>query len=374
MKIAVVTLPLHTNYGGILQAYALRSVLARAGHEVVVARFRESAAQRLSHPLSVFLKQRGIVPYSHNYPLSAKEHAVIRCNTEKFIDKHIRRTNPLSGREMAACGFGAFVVGSDQVWRHYDPRYFLGFLPDGDVSKKISYAASFGIGSWPFSEGQTEEAKKLAARFDAVSVREDSGVGMCADNLGIETELVLDPTLLLKKEDYLALIPEAEESVKAHGQAAVESGNIFSYILDSTPSKEAVTAKAAELLGADINSIVPTVRPGKGVDIERCVWPSVERWIEGFERARFVVTDSFHGTALSILFNKPFIAVCNDDRGAARFHSLLRMFGLEERLVSHCEIPDEGLFTGKVDFAPVNEILAARRRESLEFLKNALQE
>ena len=372
MKIAVVTLPLHTNYGGILQAYALQSVLERAGHEVSVVRFRESTAYRLAHPLSVFLKQRGIIPYSHNYPLSAREHSIIRSNTEKFIGKHIRCTPPLSGRAVAGYGFGAFIVGSDQVWRHYDSIYFLGFLPQGDAAKRISYAASFGIDRWPFTEAQTEEAGKLAARFDAVSVREDSAVEMCAVNLGIKAELVLDPTLLLEKEDYLALIRESGGPADTP-EPISGTENIFSYILDGTPSKEAVASKAAGLLGAGINSIVPTAKPGKKVNIEKCVWPPVEKWLEGFARAKFVVTDSFHGTALSILFNKPFIAVCNNDRGAARFYSLLRMFGLEDRLISHGEMPDESLFTENIDFGPVNEILTAQRRKSLFFLESALK-
>ena len=372
MKIGLITFSRAKNYGGILQAYALQKVLAPAGHEVVVVRFRDRAAYRLTHSLSVFLKQRGIVPYSHNYPLSAKEHSIIRQHMEKFIDKHIRRTPLLPGSGVAGYGFGAFVVGSDQVWRHYDSRYFLGFLREGDPAKKISYAASFGIDRWPFTEAQTEEAGKLAARFDAVSVREDSAVEMCAAHLGIKAELVLDPTLLLEKEEYLALLRESGVTTETP-EPISDTENVFSYILDSSPSKEEIINRAAGLLGAGVNSIVPPVMPGRRVDIEKCVWPPVERWLQGFACAKFVVTDSFHGTALSILFNKPFIAVCNDYRGAARFHSLLRMFHFEDRLVPHGEIPGDKLFTEKIDFGKVNEILAAQRRKSLDFLESALK-
>jgi len=367
MKIAVVTLPLHTNYGGILQAYALQQILARAGHDAYLARFGEGAAYKIYHPVSVYIKQRGLIPYRHDYPLSAREHASIRRNTNAFIAKHIRQTQPLSGKGMASLGFDAFIVGSDQVWRHYDPRYFLGFLPESSTVRRISYAASFGIDRWPFTEGQTEEIKKLAARFDAVSVREDSGVEMCADRLGLKADLVLDPTLLLEKEDYTSLTGEEQGAPDA-------PGSIMTYMLDKSPGKEEIITKAAALSGFGVNSVTPAAKPGKGVDVERCVWPPVEEWITGFANAGFVVTDSFHGTALSILFNKPFITVCNDGRGAARFHSLLGMFGLERRLVKDGEMPDEKLFGESIDFAKVNELLKERRRESLDFINRALRQ
>lgn len=103
-------------------------------------------------------------------------------------------------------GLDAYVVGSDQVWRpafNLGPRLgnmFLDFA--GDDVKKISYAASFGCKEWEYTEEQERMCGKLAKRFDAISVREASGVDLCKEHFGVDATLVLDPTLLLNKEDY----------------------------------------------------------------------------------------------------------------------------------------------------------------------------
>ena len=90
--------------------------------------------------------------------------------------------------------------------------------------------------------------------------------------------------------------------------------------------------------------------------------------------AEFVVTDSFHGTAFSLIFNKPFVVVGNPKRGMARFHSLLETFGLEDRLVSEESLNISELIKKPVDYEKVNSILARKQDEAFEFLKNALQD
>ncbi len=261
MKIAIITLPLHTNYGGILQAYALQRVVAGLGHRVQTLKFAHGAAYRLYHPLAVWLKQRGLVPYSHDYPLSASEHAALRVNTDSFVQEHIELTAPLSAGQIAREGFDAFIVGSDQVWRHFDERYFLGFLPAGDPSRKIAYAASFGIDRWPFTEQLSAHARELLSRFDAVSVRESSAVEMCADRLGVEAIQVLDPAMLLGKEDYTALAAK-----KLPAGAVKQHDLLMSYILDNNPAKEDLVQWAARKLGLAVNSVVPEARPARGID------------------------------------------------------------------------------------------------------------
>ena len=103
------------------------------------------------------------------------------------------------------------------------------------------------------------------------------------------------------------------------------------------------------------------------------LYPSVDNWIHNLNRSRYVITDSFHGTVFSILFNKPFISIGNQKRGIARFKSLLEQFGLEDRLVVDF---DEDIILEriqhKIDFSVVNGVIQKERLKSLNFLVNAL--
>lgn len=363
MKIAVVTLPLHTNYGGILQAYALQHTLVQMGNTATMARFSKGPAYRIYHPFVVWLKQKGLMSYRHNYPLTAREHRIVRQNTSQFIDSHIRQTLPVSGRRLSRMGFDAFVVGSDQVWRHYDTRYFLDFVPAGSKVLRIAYAPSFGTEKWPFMPDQTDKVRELAVRFDALSAREDSGVELCRERLGMDVELMPDPTILPGREHWESL---------ASGFTGERCPAVMSYILDRTATKNAIVEKVCATLSLTENSVMPEASPGRKTDIRKCIWPPVEQWLAGFADAEFVVTDSFHGTVFALLFNKPFIAICNDGRGAARFHSLLGLFGLGNRLVNDEDEISAKLIRERIDFAKVNGIMEEQRRRALLFLENAL--
>ena len=105
------------------------------------------------------------------------------------------------------------------------------------------------------------------------------------------------------------------------------------------------------------------------------VYPPVDDWLYNIQRAKFVVTDSFHGTVFSILFNKPFISIGNSKRGLARFQSLLGRFGLEDRLVQDVEF-DDLLETMRrpIDYILVNSIIREERSKSIDFLIKALKE
>jgi exopolysaccharide biosynthesis predicted pyruvyltransferase EpsI len=104
--------------------------------------------------------------------------------------------------------------------------------------------------------------------------------------------------------------------------------------------------------------------------IEDCIFPPATAWLRGFMDAEFVVTDSFHGTVFSILFNKPFIAIGNQDRGLARFSSLLKLFNLENRLIQTSTDIDDKLLHEKINWEKVNAILREKKEQSLRFLND----
>lgn len=334
MKIGILTLPLHTNYGGILQAYALQTVLERMGHEVVVI---DTHDIRPNPPFHVLLKRfikkilgRKIRVFEeHRYNAMFP---IISQYTQPFIEEYIHRRVVNSLFDLQNTDFDALVVGSDQIWR---PMYFtslfntsiknayLDFACKWNI-KRIAYAASFGTDNWEYSIKQTKICGELLRLFDYVSVRERSGIQLCRNNFNVDAIHVLDPTMLLDAADYIRLF-EVSNTPKS-------SGTLLSYILDTTPDKQKLIEKITIKKGY-IPFCVNSRIEEWDAPIQECIQPPVEEWLRGFYDAEFVVTDSFHACVFSILFNKPFIVIGNEGRGIARFESLLKTFGLEERLV-----------------------------------------
>lgn len=371
MKIGILTLPLHTNYGGILQAYALQTVLERMGHEVCLIEKRRKpmrlplwktplvygkriARNLMGHPFPIFYEQK-----------INREMPIIRQNTDQFINKYIKLRFVDDFSEIKKTDFDAIVVGSDQVWRpkyfHEIEHAFLDFTKGWNI-KRIAYAASFGTDEWEYTMEQTERCGELLRHFDAVSVREDSGVTLCHAHIDVEAQHVLDPTMLLAKEDYIQLFENAN--------TPKSKGNLLNYILDEAPEKLALIdkiAKEKDLVSFRVNSKVEN----REASLQERIQPSVEQWLRGFYDAEFVITDSFHACVFSILFNKPFIAVGNKDRGMSRFTSLLSMFGLEKRLLTSSFYNIEQI--ENIDWSKVNAILKDKVCTSIKLLTTNLK-
>lgn len=367
MKIAILTLPLHTNYGGILQAYALQTLLERMGHEVCLIEKRRKPitlplwkaplvyGKRIlknvtGHPFPVFYEQK-----------VNREEPIVRQNTDKFICRYIMRRIVDDFSEIKESDYDAFVVGSDQIWR---PKYFndrierayLDFTEGWNI-RRIAYAASFGTDEWEYTPGQTKRCRDLLKQFDTVSVREASGAVLCRKHFGINASHVLDPTMLLEKEDYIRLFENAH--------TPKSNGTLLNYILDDTPEKTALVNKIAgerHLVPFRVNSKVED----KTAPLTDRIQPPVEQWLRGFYDAEFVVTDSFHACVFSILLNKPFIVVGNQKRGLSRFTSLLGIFGLESQLqtADYTKHIDQE----KIDWDRVAPLLEAKRNEAFNFL------
>lgn len=341
MKIAILTLPLHTNYGGILQAYALQTVLERMGHSVEV----------LQSDLTVFPHKNWLLPLVYckriakkllidkNAPVfiekrKSKEKSIIEQHTSQFIDKYINLRNLKSLHEIKQDDYEAIIVGSDQIWRK--PYFcgmwhtsikdaFLDFTEDWNI-KRIAYAASFGLDNISeYSNSDIQKCKKAIQQFDAISVREDSAITICKDNFDVKATHVLDPTMLLAKEDYEALVGQSDVSKS--------SGDLLCYILDPSEFKCKVISEIADIKLLTPFNVSAEIDNLKLLPQQR-VQPPVESWLRGFMDAKFVITDSFHACVFSIIFGKPFIAIGNAGRGMSRFTSLLSTFGLSDCLIT----------------------------------------
>lgn len=391
MRIAIYTLPLHINYGGILQCYALQTVLRRMGYEVEVLNRKGPVAhltfmQFFLRCLSVLRcivrryllgqKEWSVVkPWAFNYSPHQENFRYRRLSPRyvvPFVRKHIRLTKPLRGREaflhyINTHPCDAFVVGSDQVWRGaYNSditESFCSFLSDTDPRKRVVYAASFGTEYVDISPEELPECRRLAQHFSAVSVREQSAILLAKEALGIDAQWVLDPTMLLTAEDY--------QSLWQHEESQWEG--LTTYILDGTEEKTKILQDVSQSLSLSVNALVlPSIDvDGKPVDMI-----SVESWLKAFAQASFVITDSFHGCVFSILHHKPFIAIANRERGIDRFTSLLGYFGLMDRLIFSLEEyqHSRSSLLAPINYTPVAEKHEEARASSLAFLRNALSE
>ena len=337
MRIGILTHPLHSNYGGILQNYALQEVLRKMGHDPITLRTGKVTyilwAKRTVKSTLARLKGNNcpipLIPFIYKKRQSG---------IESFVRKYIKTTEFVfwySPDLIEKYQIEALCVGSDKSWASYFKRIddmFFAFARNYDIIK-FSYAPSFGTDKWEFDTEQTEKCRELVKSFTGVSVREHSGVGLCQDYLNVSAKWLLDPTLLLSADDYFNYSKGKKEYIEKISQSL---------------------NKKVVLLLAE-NNVRST--------------DTVENWISLFRDAHFVITDSFHGTIFSIIFHKNFISLANPLRGTERFKSLSEMFSLDNNILM--AIPDEFIQT-KIDWTKIDEEIRKRQKESIEFIKDSL--
>ncbi len=365
-----------SNYGQILQCYALQRVLEQLGCEPYVVRFVGYGESRLRK----LVKQ--LLPFLRRKPSPTDR---LR-GFEAFRKRHFRMS-PLytSIAQIRSCPprYDAYIAGSDQIWKQslrnpQQPAYFLDFgRPE---VRRIAYAASFGMETYP--DGDKAQLKGLLQRFDAISCREYSGVEICRD-LGLAATKVLDPTLLLTREEYLNLNPNLNEKAAKVNENENSSlftlhSSLFIYSLNINSAEE---IRWSELREAIEGKVVVTPAAGYNESAElfgsevEYLYATPAQWIAQIASASLVVTTSFHGIAFSILMHTPFVYVPlkGEFQGANnRILDLLRDLRLEERILSE-RTTYGSILARPIDWASVDTLLARMRQDSLEFLKKALK-
>lgn len=382
MKIGILTQPLVNNYGGLLQAWALQQTLHRMGHQAIIIDRHSIRRKDLIWPrrIASILKTELYILLGRGkrrVNLSEYQTNHIRKNIIPFIEGRYLGVSPQLYTNKALRqfvdeeNFDAFVVGSDQVWRPcYSPsigNYFLDFLPKESKAKRIAYAASFGVDDWEYTAKQTEVFRNLAQKFDLITVRESSGVKLVEEHLNCKAIHVLDPTMLVSKEDYVNLINNS--TVSLHGSC----GKLFCYVLDQNPKLQTIINRAEKetnLKAYYCNAPRKAITADDVKHLDECVFPPVEQWLKSFQDAEMVVTDSFHGTVFSIIFNKPFWVVTNKERGESRFISLLQLFGLSNRIIRDVSVEN---WEEPIDWDNVNEKCIDLARASKNLLFTALK-
>lgn len=372
MRIGIITILKVNNYGAELQAYALQAVLKKLGNDAEVIDYlfyknRKHIKTKRSKPLFKFGLKKRMAEKLYPILTQMREHrseAYIRreANFEKFHCQNtsLSETFATIDELYASCpDYDVYVSGSDQVWNPgiYSSvlPYLLDFAPEG--KRRIAYASSFGVGSLP-ADARTVYQKMLS-KYAAIGVRESSGVDIVR-SLGLNAVNVLDPTLLLDKEDWMKV------SVNPDGLPAEY---ILIYEITSSP----YLANVAKEVASRMN--IPMVRICRSAskednDAVNVLDAGPAEFLSLMRHAAFVVTNSFHGTAFSINFQKPFFVVTPSRKdNNSRQKNLLNLLGLSHRLLMEGDpVPTDMA----IDYCDATCRLNEEREKSINFLTSAI--
>ena len=357
MRVSIVTEPLHGNCGGVLQNYALQQILKGWGHSPITLNYMPSLS--VGRYILYVCKALLCIPFpSLRHSIKPYKRYLSRPPlVDAFIRNNITLTEVIpryTERILKKVHTEAIVVGSDQVWRYaYNKRsledMFLAFAKNYNCLK-TTYAASFGLTTLDYPPRSEKRIKKLIKQFQAISVREESGVSLCRNKFGVGAVTVLDPTLLLQPSVYEQFCVSPESG---------SSPYLAAYVLDMSKEKSEYIKAVAQAKGLSIQLL----RISNG-DF------SIEKWLSIIRFADFVITDSYHGSIFSILFERQFQTIINRKRGSDRFITLFNKLDIQDRLLESTNLT----FCSNtvIDYSRVSRLLKSLREESLLYLQSSL--
>ncbi len=375
MRIGIITIMRVNNYGAELQAYALQKKLEMLGFDSEIIDylyykhpdyiFTKQARPLLNIGFMNNLKERAypwiekLTRFIHKQsPRRSQRFDLFHLQHTRMSDKTYRSMDELYAAELP---YDVFMVGSDQVW---SPRanvslkpYFLTFAPDG--KKTISYASSFGVATIPReAEGVYADCLK---HIQHLSVREEQGVDIIRNLTGRKAEHVVDPTLLLTAEEWRRITIEPP----------IEKPYVLLYDLIHSPYAVDLALHIARLCGLSVVRICGAAKINR-TGVVNIIDAGPAEFLGLFANAAYVVTNSFHGTAFSVNFHKPFFTVVPEGKAnTSRLHSFIKTLVLDSRLVSEGS-PFPSLDTLALDFSEADTRLDNVRARSLDFLLKIL--
>lgn len=369
MKVSIITILDNTNFGTYLQALATGLTIKKLGHKPEIVRYTRECMTPKGNSIAI-LKDRGILRWFYRCVLHNNKAAwKLRSLDYEFLTKFIDVTDEYVGFQTLLSNppmADAYLTGSDQVWnsvynRGIDKSFYLDFAPVG--KKRIAYAASIGMPDIPKDE--MAETKALLEKYSHITVRETSAEELLR-RIDVDSEVVLDPTLLLDKSEWTSIANKYEFNPDAPYLLtySVEYGNEDSVI-------KHYAQKIAKERGLKIYHVSYSGQ-NKIPDYVDKAFPlaTPDLFLNLMQNASFVVVSSFHGTAFSINFNKQFLTVA-PSRFNSRINSLLNILGLKDRIVCDCSLSTENL--GDIDYNRVNVLLEKQRQFSINILKTIIE-
>ena len=364
MKIDIITLHRAQNYGSVLQAFALQKQIEKLGHQAYILDYYperytnkgllkrlKNKSSRFNNPLVLLIAKLLIYPsylkkgiqfnkFMHYLNLEKPSFATNEEGMGRFTDAD------------------AYCAGSDQIWNSHwnegvEKALFLDFVPKGKLC--LSYAASIGLSNIPANE--IDETKLLLDKFEFLSLREDKGVELVRELGRTDAVQCLDPTLLMSKEEWSQY---ADDSYKGKEY-------VLTYNLHHDPEIDKCAKAIASKYHLQIRNISynwhDIVRHGH---LDWC--PTVEGFLGLIKNAKYVVADSFHATAFSIIFEKSFVVI-TPEVASSRLSSLLKMLGLDDHNIN--KFTSLKVIEQPIDYIRVKSIIATKQRESISFLNKA---
>lgn len=365
-KIGILTYHSGFNYGACLQAYALQTTLKKLGFDSEIINFETEAFvasremfSRRPRRIKEIIKNSTRIPYwkslherermFNSYTFDVLN-STSRYKTEQEVIDH-------------AEDYDCIICGSDQIWNlthvkedpAITPLFFLNFPKK---QRRVAYAASFA-GFAKIAHLHEEEFLPWLKEFDAISIREQDGYDYVKSK-GINCTLALDPTVLLDKEDYEPICRER----------LIKDKYILMFGWKTNKDLVEVAKQVSKKMGLPVYNIVPPPRAMFcGIPRKLNVGPC--EFLSMIKHAEFVVTNSFHGTAFSTTFERPYVSVVTG-KADTRMESLLSQLGLSDHLVTKDNIDIDKMLN--TDYTAVREKKGALRKDSFEFLKSALKE
>ncbi len=347
-KIATITFHWCNNYGAVLQAYALQQFLLSNGFDTEIINYLPWKVRLLKNLETIQKKQ---------FELKQRERSIKRFIKNELI---LSTKRYYTHKSLFACSnkYDTVICGSDQVWNQSfllhsefvtNLSYYLDFV--NDETKKIAYAVSFGAEDFP---GEVKEKiKPYANRMNFLGVREKSGQ-ILLESIGVDSMLVLDPTLLINADTYKKLITKAKKS---------DEQKVFTYILHDNQTN---AEKTCEYVCSRYNE-----KPFSKIQLNLGIY----EWLEKINHSEFIVTNSYHGVIFSIIFQKPFIAVRVENSGMnGRIDTLLSNLGIENRIIEKFNPETVGkIMNQNIDWNKVDIRLENIKKNSVKFLYDALK-
>lgn len=361
MKIRLITFHTPKNYGAVFQAYSLMSVLKNKCNDVKIIDFNTPHLRSL-YPIipkcSNIKSFLCMVLNFYTYPFKYKKYKKFDAFICKYMDFTRRYEN-------VKCLYGekwsddtVFVCGSDQVFnpnrvKDEQQAFYMDFVPDRNY--KFSYAASFGISKIP--DAKKKQIISYLEKFDAISVRENSGVSIVENLLDKNATEVIDPTLLNGIDFW-------EKCEKPYNKSF--SRYLLYYRLLGTKESDSIAMKKAKEENLQLVVVTELMLRGlKCNKILRDVGPEELLWL--YHHADYVVTDSFHGIAFSVIYEKPFTFSDMNPILSERGLNLIRQLGIKQESVYGRDA------NGIVDYNAVNVRLKELRKNADNFIDCSLK-
>lgn len=378
MKVGIITIHNSTSYGACLQSYALWKYIVKQGLdcEIIDLRrpvhgdYKKSKNFTPMHPVTVSLKSKFIAKIVEfiaplmNKGIRDREKKFDQFNAQIVLSKRYHSVDSIYETPPS---YDLYITGSDQVWNPYQPfcmePYFLTFVTD-KKAKKISYASSIGLTE--LSKREQELFRKWLDTYDAIGVREQEAQNLIASFSEKSTTLVLDPTFLLDKQDWLKQIVPCR----------ISKPYVLLFTLNGNAELAKYACKYAESKGLHLVVIGGAVKNLIYRDFTYLNTVGPQEFLGLFNEAECVFTDSFHGTAFSIILGKgdfySYISAGNE-RGS-RITNLLSLLQIEERLLPVDKVAKMDIVSIRLNRKEMEEKLKLLQASSRQFLNQYLDE